>query len=72
MAWGRWIFAALVLLAAAALTTPPFQMIPMVNARVVARLNVWTGRVDMCVPEGKQFICTPGADDLPPGFEVIN
>jgi hypothetical protein len=58
----HWILAGLALIAAAALTSPPYQMAPMLDGRAVARLNVWTGRVDFCIPDGKTLVCHPGAD----------
>jgi len=59
MTWLRWIPAGLALIVAAALTNPPFQITPMLGGQVVARLNVWTGRVDLCTPfpEIHQFVC---------------
>lgn len=59
MTWLRWIPVGLALIAAAALTSPPFQITPMLGNQVVARLNVWTGRVDLCIPypDAHQFVC---------------
>lgn len=84
----RWFLASLTLLAAAALTSPPYQMTTVFNGNVIARLNVWTGKIDFCVPEtgpaeNPGMVCHKSAfrgsaaaqsatEVLPPGFEVVD
>jgi hypothetical protein len=63
----HWVAVGLGLIAAAALTSPPYQITPILGNQVVARSNVWTGRVDLCIPDpdAHRFEChaKPNSED---------